>query len=280
MQIYLAIKYDPRGENRPLIEEICGHLTSQGHQVTCVVRDIEKWGAITYVPAELMRLSLRAIDNADLVLVEFSEKGVGLGIEAGYAHAQGKPMIVVARQGSAISTTMQGIADQVIFYERPAALAALALPVDSHVANAAVAWPYAVRSVERLLACLDGLSTEAIHRSPLPSGNSLSVLATHMIGNIEETVWGVVCGHTVARDRAAEFQASGVTAAELQERWQQLCANINGALATMSAADLAKPRQHPRRGALSANEIFVVVARHAAEHLAQAEMTRELLDLG
>jgi hypothetical protein len=36
-------------------------------------------------------------------------------------------------------------------------------------------------------------------------------------------------------------------------------------------------RQHPRRGPLSGREILIVVARHAAEHLGQAELTRDLM---
>jgi hypothetical protein len=34
--------------------------------------------------------------------------------------------------------------------------------------------------------------------------------------------------------------------------------------------------RHPRRGAISGREILIVVARHAAEHLGQAELTRDL----
>jgi hypothetical protein len=45
----------------------------------------------------------------------------------------------------------------------------------------------------------------------------------------------------------------------------------------MNGAELAAMRTHPRRGPMSANEILLVVARHAAEHLAQAELTRDLL---
>ena len=42
-------------------------------------------------------------------------------------------------------------------------------------------------------------------------------------------------------------------------------------------ADLDRERVHPRRGLLTGREILIVVARHAAEHLAHAELTRDLL---
>ena len=276
MQIYLAIKYHPNAENRDLIESITDVLAADGHTVTCVVRDIEEWGTVTLSPDALMRAAFQAIDRVDLVLVELSEKGVGLGIEAGYAHAQGIPIVVIARTGSPISATLQGIATAVVFYEEIAELAHLSLPSipDQRRSNA---WPYAARSVDRLLACMDGLEADALNWCPLLSGNSLYVLAAHIIGNIEETVWGVVCGQDVQRNREAEFQASGSDSALLLMHWQELREKIDQALAAMSGAELAQLRVHPRRGPMSGHDILVVVARHAAEHLAQAEMTRDLL---
>ena len=47
------------------------------------------------------------------------EKGVGLGIEIGYAYAKGIPIIVIAKRGSEISSTLQGIARETFFYDRP-----------------------------------------------------------------------------------------------------------------------------------------------------------------
>ncbi|HRW05448.1 MAG TPA: DinB family protein [Caldilineaceae bacterium] len=275
MHLYLAIKYHANGQNRALIEALSATLSAAGHRSTCVFRDIEQWGAKELPPAALMRHSFRAIDAADLVLLEFSEKGVGLGIEAGYAHSQGKPVVVIARTGSEISTTLQGIAQQVFFYDTLEDLADLPWPA-TVAQSTAVAWPYVVRSVERLLDLLEGLSGEALNWRPSPTASSLFALATHIVGNIEETIWGVVCGQPVQRKRDAEFQAVGSDSTAIRERWHQLRTDIDATLVTMNAADLAQPRQHPRRGTMSSNEIFVVVARHAAEHLAQAEMTAEM----
>ena len=52
-----------------------------------------------------------------MLLLEFSEKGVGLGIEAGYAYSKNKPIIVLAKEGSDISTTIKGISNEVIIYK-------------------------------------------------------------------------------------------------------------------------------------------------------------------
>ncbi len=274
MRIYLAIKYHPDAHNRPLVQAITTALSAAGHSTVCVARDLEAWGATSFSAQELMRRSFQLIDTADLVLVELSEKGVGLGIEAGYAHAQGIPVVVAARTGADISTTLAGIASQVLFYNEPMELAQ-ALLTSSSVKRSI--WDYAVSSVERLLGCLDGLDAAALNWQPIPQANSLFVLATHMIGNIEETVWGIICGNPVERNREAEFQAQAVDPAALQQHWQLLRQKIDDQLATFSAADLAAMRTHPRRGPMSANGILIVVARHAAEHLAHAELTRDLL---
>ncbi len=53
-------------------------------------------------------------------------------------------------------------------------------------------------------------------------------------------------------------------------------ANGLGVLAVPPEALLA-PHHHPRRGWSTGREILLIVARHAAEHLGQAELTRDLL---
>ena len=50
------------------------------------------------------------IDNCDAVLIEFSESGIGMGIEAGYAKAKNIPVYVMQPKGAKIfSTAMKGI---------------------------------------------------------------------------------------------------------------------------------------------------------------------------
>jgi len=111
----------------------------------------------------------------------------------------------------------------------------------------------------------------------LPNANSLAVLATHITGNIEETVLGLICGQPRTRDREAEFRVTETDRAALQHRWQIVQAEIAQQLAQLPSSELARPRLHPRRGQLTGWEILLVVARHAAEHLAHAELTRDLL---
>jgi nucleoside 2-deoxyribosyltransferase len=117
VRVFLSIKFHSDQRNRALIESLCAALESQGWQTCVIVRDIEQWGAVEFSPPALMQRTFEEIRASDLVLVEFSEKGVGLGIEAGYAYAFGKPLVALAKSGSDLSTTLQGIASQVIWFD-------------------------------------------------------------------------------------------------------------------------------------------------------------------
>jgi nucleoside 2-deoxyribosyltransferase len=69
----------------------------------CIVRDVEKWGGVRLSPETLMARTFEEIDSSDLAVIDLTEKGVGVGIEAGYAHASGIPVVVIARKGADIS---------------------------------------------------------------------------------------------------------------------------------------------------------------------------------
>jgi nucleoside 2-deoxyribosyltransferase len=117
MKIFLSIKYHADNGNRPQIEGITAALRQRGWEVICVMRDIEEWGERPLPANDLMAQTFAAIEDCDLLLVELAEKGVGIGIEAGYAHARGIPIVVVAPTGGDISTTLQGIARRFGWYE-------------------------------------------------------------------------------------------------------------------------------------------------------------------
>jgi 2'-deoxynucleoside 5'-phosphate N-hydrolase len=116
MRAFLSIKYHADHRNRQPIEAITAVLQKAGWETICVTRDIEGWGERPLAAPALMQHTFAAIAESDLVIVELSEKGVGLGIEAGYAYACQIPIVVIAPTGSDISTTLQGIARQVGWY--------------------------------------------------------------------------------------------------------------------------------------------------------------------
>jgi hypothetical protein len=133
------------------------------------------------------------------------------------------------------------------------------------------------RSLERIIEAAAALeAAELDWRPPAAEANSVFALATHAMANARENLLGTLCHQDVSRDRDAEFAASGGSAEALGTAWQQLRADLEAPLAALTGADLDRIYDHPRRGLLSGREVFLVVARHTAEHGGQAELTRDL----
>lgn len=138
-------------------------------------------------------------------------------------------------------------------------------------------WNYITGLVDRIIACLDGLEGDDLSWKPLDNANSLYVLATHTMGNVEENLLKILCGQEVRRVRAEEFLAQGDTAEPVRQRWHDLRERVHAALAQLPPGELERKRQHPHRGQITGREVMMVVMRHAAEHTGHAEMTRDLL---
>ena len=115
--VYFGIKYHADNSNKAVIEEFEQCFVKHGFSSYCVVRDMEHWGAAAFSAQDIMQQTFAKIDAADLVVIDVTEKGVGLGIEAGYAKAKGKELLITLKEGTEISTTISGTADRVIYYE-------------------------------------------------------------------------------------------------------------------------------------------------------------------
>ncbi len=118
---FFALKFHDGDEDRAKVEAIEAALNKAGIEITLMARDVEKWGeAVIPEGKTLMRdYAFPAMRQCDCNIIEFSEKGVGLGMNAGFCYAIGKPIYVIAKTGSDISTTMANVAEEVIFYENP-----------------------------------------------------------------------------------------------------------------------------------------------------------------
>ena len=138
-------------------------------------------------------------------------------------------------------------------------------------------WNYIRRSVERILSCLDGLEEDDLNWSPLESANSVYVLAVHMIANVEANILGVLCSQNIIRHREEEFKARGSSVEQVRQRWLDVQERISSHLAPLSSKDLDKEYEHPRRGKVTGRDLLITIARHAAEHVGHAELTRDLL---
>ncbi len=139
-------------------------------------------------------------------------------------------------------------------------------------------WRYVESSLDRIVGCLEEFDGQQLDwRPPAKGSNSLYVLAAHTLANAEENILGTLCGQEVERHREDEFVALGGSARMIEDRWLQLRGRIGSALAELPASVLDREVRHPRRGDITGREVLLVVARHAAEHLGQAELTRDLL---
>lgn len=138
-------------------------------------------------------------------------------------------------------------------------------------------WRYITSSIDQLFATMEGLSAAEINWSPIGNANSLFVLATHTMGTTAENLLEVLCGLPVYRQREAEFAAHGDSPEALQRQWQTLRAQIQAQLEQVDDGTLGQSRNHPRRGQITGRDVLIVVARHSAEHMGQAFLTRDLI---
>lgn len=63
-----------------------------------------------------MRITLRELSRASLAVVDLTEKGVGIGVEADYTRALNIPAAVIAEGGAEIAASLVGIASDIFTY--------------------------------------------------------------------------------------------------------------------------------------------------------------------
>ncbi|MFN8532800.1 MAG: DinB family protein [Dehalococcoidia bacterium] len=132
-----------------------------------------------------------------------------------------------------------------------------------------------VRWVDTIVGCMDGLSDDEVNWRPIPTGNSLAIVSSHLLGNLAQNV-EALGGPAYQRDRDAEFRAV-VGVADLQARWQHLRSQIEQTLAALPEGSLDRSFDHPQQGSKTGRDLIVVAMTHAAEHAGEAELTRDLI---
>jgi uncharacterized damage-inducible protein DinB len=133
-------------------------------------------------------------------------------------------------------------------------------------------------TLDLIMACLEGLNEDQLNwRPPTDGANSVHGIAAHILGSVEENIFKVLLGDlTLERQREQEFSTHVLSAELLQERWQILRERLRIAILALSLDDLEHSYQDPRRGSIAGREILLVVALHAADHLGQIELTRDM----
>lgn len=138
--------------------------------------------------------------------------------------------------------------------------------------------------LDQVCISLTGLTPAQLNWRPTTAAaNSACAIATHVLDSTRVYALGFGCGRAVQRDRAGEFKASGADAAAMIDRLRRLSREIAAGLATLGPGALDErllpskelwgtgdPREISRREAL------VESIRHAALHLGELRLTRDL----
>ena len=140
-------------------------------------------------------------------------------------------------------------------------------------------------SLEAIADTVDGMSADDLDTHLHDGASSPAELATHVVGALRAYVLGVGCALEVERDRAKEFETSGVPASELAGALRTLADDIDAAMQATDPAvfdEVTVPEQSlfgaaPTRE-VSRREAIVASVRHGGEHLGHLQLTRDVLD--
>lgn len=113
MTAYIAISYSKRNELAEELSVIKEALVASGINPFVF---IERFHFDPAQEKEMMQEAMLQLDTTDLLIAETSDKAIGIGIEAGYAKAKGKPVIYLRNKIADHSTTLSGISDYTVIY--------------------------------------------------------------------------------------------------------------------------------------------------------------------
>lgn len=142
-------------------------------------------------------------------------------------------------------------------------------------------WRYIAASLDGLVELATGLP-EAVARWRPPGvegANSILVLARHMLANAEVNLCHTLGGEPLHYDREGAFDED-TSQAEIAANWAVLRSRFEGVLRELPPERLDGLVPHHWRGDIPGREVLIIVARHAAEHLAHASLTRDLAAAG
>lgn len=117
LQVFLSTKHYDNYQNKDDVEAICSLLQKCHFKTVYLARDYELWGEKQFSAKELMKIAFREILESNIILVDTTESGTGLGVEAGYAFANGISVVTIAQEGINIPVTLQGISKKMYHYK-------------------------------------------------------------------------------------------------------------------------------------------------------------------
>ena len=119
MKAYIAVSYNKRQHLAEAMDAVTATLSSLN--ITPFIF-VDAYQFSPLQEKEMMQEAMTAIDQCGFLIAEASCKAIGIGIEAGYAVAQNKPVIYMRHKDTAHSTTLSGISTCGIIYSDAADL--------------------------------------------------------------------------------------------------------------------------------------------------------------
>ena len=124
---------------------------------------------------------------------------------------------------------------------------------------------------------LEGLNAESLEFKPAPDTNSLCVLVVHTVGAERFWIGDVAMDDPSDRKRDSEFQSSGLSSVELQERLDASLDYIRQALEGLSLKDLERSRTTPDNRKVTVGWCLEHVLAHTANHVGHMQLTRQFI---
>jgi uncharacterized damage-inducible protein DinB len=117
----------------------------------------------------------------------------------------------------------------------------------------------------------------------LPETNTLFALATHLVGAGEFWVLSLAGGRTIARDRLAEFHATG-TLAELEKRYERWIVDTHAVLDSLPDEAMERIAHPPAtfqprvpNQPMTVRDCLLHAVEHCALHQGHIQLTCQLL---
>lgn len=114
MKAYISISYSKRKAFDTVVQSI--NKTLNAHRIQSFVF-VDHYSFSPSQEKEMMQTAMKDINSSQLLIAETSDKGIGIGIEVGYAKALHIPILYLRKITAEHSTTVSGISDYQIIYK-------------------------------------------------------------------------------------------------------------------------------------------------------------------
>jgi nucleoside 2-deoxyribosyltransferase len=116
MRAFLSTKFTEDDTSRQQVKEVITAIEAAGAEVYCFRRDAENWGDVIYRAEEMMEITFKEINKSDVLIADVTDWPIGVGVEAGYAYAKGKPIICICKRDKRLANTVTGLTNYIIRY--------------------------------------------------------------------------------------------------------------------------------------------------------------------